>query len=146
MRLIDPQTDDIARLAALHARSFEDGWSVGFLSNLLRTEGVFGYEEGGGFILARVAASEAEILTLAVAQESRRNGIATRLVQKAAAHAQSLGAESLFLEVAIDNDAALKLYEGLGFKAVGRRKAYYRDRDAYILKRALPLPYPKDML
>jgi ribosomal-protein-alanine N-acetyltransferase len=44
----------------------------------------------------------------------------------------------LFLEVAADNDAAVALYEGLGFKIAGARKAYYQRKgsdsvDAVIL-------------
>lgn len=140
MRRIDPQTDDIAGLASLHAVSFAQAWSESFLRDLLATPGAFAYQEGDGFILARAVGGEAEILTLAVAPNARRKGLARRLVQKAAGHAESAGADTLFLEVASDNLAALALYGGLGFAPVGRRKAYYGERDAHVLKAALPLP------
>jgi [ribosomal protein S18]-alanine N-acetyltransferase len=140
MRRIDPRTDDLGPLAVLHAASFAGGWSEKFLRDLLAMPGVFAFEHGGGFVLARVASNEAEILTLAVAPAARRKGSGRRLVQQAALHAESLGADTLFLEVGIDNLAALTLYDGLGFKAMGRRKAYYGDQDAHILKVALPLP------
>ena len=64
------------------------------------------------------------------------------MIQAAAAHAQDLGAQTLFLEVATGNDPALRLYTGLGFTAAGRRKAYYGAEDAHVLKAPLPLPIP----
>ena len=139
-RLFDPQTDDIAALAALHAASFADAWSASFIRDLLGGPGVFAFVRQEGFILARVAAGEAEILTLAVAPTARRRGAGRALVREAATHAQGLGADTLFLEVAKDNEAAQKLYAGVGFKPVGLRKAYYSGKDAQVLRAALPLP------
>ena len=144
MRLFDPQTDDLGVLAALHASAFADAWSVPYIRDLLMGPGVFAYLGDQGFILGRAAGGEAEILTLAVAPQSRRRGIARALVTKAAAHAHAQGAEALFLEVACDNQPALKLYHSLGFKPVGLRKAYYAGKDAEVLNAALPLPNPKD--
>ena len=140
--LFDPQTDDFAALAALHATSFSDAWSAQFFRELFSGPGVFAWMQKEGFILARAAGGEAEILTLAVRPEARRRGVGRALVRKAATHAQVLGAEALFLEVAKENDAALKLYSGLGFKPVGLRKGYYDGKDAEILKAGLPLPNP----
>lgn len=141
-RLFDPQADDIAILAALHATSFADAWSAASIRDLLAGPGVFAFLRENGFILARAVGGEAEILTLAVAPNARRQGIGQALVRQAANHAQGLGAAALFLEVAKDNEAARKLYAGLGFMPVGQRKAYYDGKDAEILKVALPLANP----
>jgi [ribosomal protein S18]-alanine N-acetyltransferase len=143
LRLFDPQTDDAATLAALHATSFADAWSAAAIRDLFAGPGVFAYAHADGFILARAVGGEAEILTLAVLPERRRQGIGSALVRRAATHAQGLGAVTLFLEVAKDNEAALPLYRGLGFKPVGLRKAYYGGRDAEVLKVSLPLPNPE---
>jgi ribosomal-protein-alanine N-acetyltransferase len=140
MRQFDPRRDDVALLAALHAASFPDAWSAGFIRDLLDSPGAFAFVADSGFILARAAGGEAEILTLAVAPEERRRGRGRALVREAAAYAQGLGAATLFLEVATDNEPALKLYVGAGFKPVGLRKGYYQGKDAQILKAALPLP------
>ena len=144
LRLFDPQTDDVAILAALHAASFPDAWSAASIRDLLTGPGVFAFVRKEGFILARAAGGEAEILTLAVAPDARRHGIGRTLVQQAATHAQGLGADALFLEVAKDNEAARKLYAGLGFMSVGQRKAYYAGKDAETWKARLPLPNPRD--
>jgi [ribosomal protein S18]-alanine N-acetyltransferase len=141
-RRFDPQTDDVAILAALHAASFAEAWSGTFIRDLFAGPGVFAFVQDDGFILARAAGGEAEILTIAVIPGSRRQGVGRALVRKAAAHAQDLGAAALFLEVTTDNEAARKLYSGLGFKRVGLREAYYGGKDAEILKAPLPLPNP----
>ncbi|MGH6828829.1 MAG: GNAT family N-acetyltransferase, partial [Rhizomicrobium sp.] len=135
--LLDPGADDIAVLAQIHAASFKDGWSAKSIADLLAQPGVFAFLAPQGFILARVAGGEAEILTLAVAAGARRHGTGSALVRGAAGQARVLGATSLFLEVASDNVAALGLYRSLGFGAVGWRKAYHGDQDASVLKAAL---------
>ncbi|HEX4118128.1 MAG TPA: GNAT family N-acetyltransferase [Rhizomicrobium sp.] len=142
LRLFDPRRDDAAALAALHGTSFPQAWSAAFIRDLLAGPGVFAFVRQDGFILARAAGGEAEILTLAVTPKSRRGGTGRALVRQAATHAQGLGAGALFLEVAKDNEAALKLYSGLGFKPVGLRKAYFDGKDAQVMKVTLPLPNP----
>ena len=118
-------------LAALHVTAFADPWDAQAFAALLAAPGGFALvwkEEGGaptGFVLARVAADEAEILALAVVPEGRRHGVARALVEAAAARAMTLGAQALLLEVAQDNAPARQLYAGLGFSQVGRREAYY---------------------
>jgi ribosomal-protein-alanine N-acetyltransferase len=127
-------------LAALHATAFPPGeaWDAGAFATLLAMEGVFGLAAQGGVLLARIAGGEAEILTLAVTPDCRRQGLGDALVETAALHAAALGAEAMFLEVAEANAPALALYFGLGFAAAGRRPAYYGEgRDAFLLRRSL---------
>jgi ribosomal-protein-alanine N-acetyltransferase len=61
-----------------------------------------------------------------VAPEWQRRGIARHMVEGLVRAAERAGVRRLYLEVAADNAAALRLYKGLGFAAAGRRKAYYR--------------------
>jgi ribosomal-protein-alanine N-acetyltransferase len=132
-------------LAGLHAQAFARPWDAASLQSLLAGPGVFAFAAASGFVLARAAAGEAEILTLAVIPSARGRGLGRDLMQAAAAHAVTLGARTLFLEVGADNPAALALYNGLGFTRAGSRKGYYSDShsqvgsDALVLKAALPL-------
>ena len=120
-----------ADLAALHAACFTSPrpWSeaefAGFLSNRL----VFLLTEPGGFLLGRVIADEAEILTLAVDPACRRRGIAARLVDAFLTESKQRGAASAFLEVAESNSAARALYASAGFTESGRRRGYYDRLD-----------------
>ena len=135
---------DLSRLAQLHAESFAVPWTKDALDELLATPGTFAFADEDGFIVVRSATDEAEILTLAVRPGCRRQGLGTKLVRTAAAHAHSLGSSRIFLEVAVNNLPAAELYERLGFHEVGRRKAYYavglgKYEDALILQSNLPL-------
>ena len=129
-------------LASLHRSAFPDAWTAQAISDLLAAPGTFAFHLQDGFILARAAGGEAEILTLAVRPVARGQGLGRALLRAAAQHARSLGASNLFLEVGIDNPSALALYAGQGFVRVGQRKAYYSVKDALVLKAQLPLPNP----
>ena len=78
-----------------------------------------------GFVLARLAAGEGEILTIAVARAHRRQGIGWRLMTSVLGELHGQRAEALFLEVDERNGPAVALYRRLGFREVGRRPGYY---------------------
>jgi ribosomal-protein-alanine N-acetyltransferase len=139
VRLLDPAPADLAALAALHAACFADAWNATAISDLLATPNCYTFASDDGFVMARTAGGEAEVLTLAVVSAARRRGLGRALVTAAATHAQSLGASAMFLEVGDANQPALALYDGLGFVRVGARKGYYRGGDALVLKAPLPL-------
>lgn len=126
-------------MAALHAAAFPpvDAWGPDALELMLGLDGGFGFLlPGRGFVLARAVAGEAEILTLAVAPEARRQGAGAALLRAAMAEAWARQAEQLFLEVSARNEAARALYAAAGFEAVGRRRHYYTDgADALVLSR-----------
>jgi [ribosomal protein S18]-alanine N-acetyltransferase len=129
-------------LAAIHASAFPpaEAWGADAISLQLALPGVFGLLEGrGGMLLARVAAEDAEVLTLAVAPDIRRQGIARTLLSAAMAEARVRGATALFLEVATGNVAAQALYRQAGLTEVARRRRYYADgSDAIVLRMKLP--------
>ena len=128
-------------LSAIHARAFpeDEFWDAHIIAGQLSQPGVFGLIDArGGMILARLAADEAEVLTVAVVPERRQQGLGARLVSEAAREARRLGAARLFLEVSTRNPAARALYRTLGFEQVGRRRGYYADgSDALTLRLAL---------
>ncbi len=130
---------DADALAALHSAAFDHPWSAAEIAELAAQPGAFALlVEGRGFILCRAVAGEAEILTLAVDPAARRLGVGRTLVEAAAGIAALADAETLFLEVADDNAAALALYGAAGFETVGRRRAYYASgADAVVMRRTL---------
>lgn len=134
---------EMTAAAALHARCFDEAWDEPALTRLVAAPGTFALGVGenplAGFVLARIAAGEAEILTLAVDPASRGRGLGRRLMEAVAASALAGGATALFLEVAEDNDAARALYGRLGFDEVGRRPAYYARPDARVAALVLRL-------
>jgi ribosomal-protein-alanine N-acetyltransferase len=133
--------DDRPVLAALHARSFMKAWDARAVGALLETPGTTALIAADrGFAMIRVAAGEAEILTLCVAPEARRAGLGARLLGAAAEAASAQGAREMFLEVAESNKAARALYARAGFVEVGRRRSYYdAGEDALVLRCILPI-------
>jgi ribosomal-protein-alanine N-acetyltransferase len=130
-----------AMLAAIHAAAFPpaDAWGEDAISLQLALPGVFGFLDGrGGMLIARVAAQDAEVLTLAVQPCARRQGIARALLRAAIAEARTRGASALFLEVATANATARALYRQAGLEQVGQRRRYYADGgDAIVLRMKL---------
>ncbi len=121
-----------AVLSAMHREGFHDGWSEAALRDLLGMPGTFvllAIDPAGqpaGFGMGRVAADEAEVITITVRPRLRQLGIGAALLKALAAEAGLRGAQSLFLEVAVSNLAAQALYRAGGFQKVGRRKDYYQ--------------------
>ncbi len=128
-------------LATIHAESFPlaERWGPDAMALQLEQPNCFGHiDPAGGFVLARIAADEAEILTIAVAPGRRRAGSGQALLSAAIATATRYGAKSMFLEVSLTNLAAQALYQRLGFTQVGRRRRYYPDGgDALVMRRDL---------
>lgn len=126
---------DSPALSQLHREDFVRPWTDGEFASLLAQDTVFGYavfETGKGkagpvgFVLARLAAGEAEILTVAVARAHRRQGLGRQLMDAVLRRLHALRAEALFLEVDETNMPAIALYRRLGFREVGKRPAYYQ--------------------
>jgi ribosomal-protein-alanine N-acetyltransferase len=147
-------------LSAMHRAAFpEDPWDAAALERIFALSGGFGYlawqgdppdDSPAGFILARDLGGEVEILSVGVLPEWRRQGIGRALMAAVVAQAERLRAGSLVLEVATENEAALRLYAGFGFVPVGRRPRYYRRiggrSDALILRRGIIDEAPKGEL
>jgi ribosomal-protein-alanine N-acetyltransferase len=132
---------DAGELARLHALCFPEPWTETDMASLLSSIGVLAFIADDGFILVRAVAGEAEVLTLAVAPDARRKGQGRALVE-AAATTLLEQADTLFLEVAMDNVSAQALYTAAGFEPAGRRAGYYRRAgapsvDALVLRRTL---------
>ena len=118
----------IAReLAALHAVCFPEGeaWSPAAFTALCAMPGVRLSASDAGFILLRIVADEAEVLTLCVHPTRRRSGVGRALLAAAEHLAFAEGALHLFIDVAEPNVAARALYAACGYREVGRRPAYY---------------------
>jgi [ribosomal protein S18]-alanine N-acetyltransferase len=144
-RLVRLGAEDADRLAPVHATGFARGWSPDEFETILHDRNGIGYGARLGtgvlaFALARVAADEAELLTIACAPEWRGCGLANRVLERTLDGVGRAGARALFLEVDAGNVAALALYARHRFVEVGRRKGYYAAEgggDALVMRRDL---------
>ena len=138
------RADDVAAVAALERRAFgPDAWSEHAVAEELAAPGRHALvaQDGGalvGYAVTRVVDEVADVQRVVVADDARRGGVATRLVQELLTRASAAGVRTALLEVSADNRAALDFYAGLGFAEIDRRPAYYRDgSDALVMQRHL---------
>lgn len=122
---------DAVTIAALHGASFRRGWSDVEIERLLSERSTVAHRATAGralhgFILSRLAAGEAEILSVAVAASQRGRGLARSLLNLHMRRLAGLGVKAIFLEVDEDNEPARRLYHRAGFREVGRRPGYYQ--------------------
>jgi ribosomal protein S18 acetylase RimI-like enzyme len=93
---------------------------------------------GDAVVLFSRATSVARLYSLAVDMEARGRGVGTRLIKAAEKEAWSHSRAYLRLEVRKDNQAALRLYESLGYRRLGELAHYYEDQmDAWRLEKSL---------
>ncbi|MFC4626448.1 ribosomal protein S18-alanine N-acetyltransferase [Daeguia caeni] len=148
--VVEPlRSEDSQTIQKIHANCFLHGWSSDEFRSLIAQDSVFGFiarPEGkpagaSGFVLARLVAGEAEILTIAVAPSAQRQGVGRALMDAVLRYLHQERAETLFLEVDEANIAAQALYRRMGFRKVGDRPAYYQTENgrsaALILRRDL---------
>jgi ribosomal-protein-alanine N-acetyltransferase len=137
---------DAPLLAALHADCFARAWNTAEMAQFIGSAEALcliasndAMESApGGFLIARKAADEAELLTFGVVPRCRGMGVGRALLAAAIEALRASGVRRLLLEVETGNDAALALYRSLGAAEVGRRKAYYEHgADAAIFSLAL---------
>lgn len=138
---------DAGLMAAIHASCFQRPWDEAamaqFISGpdclcLVASTAIGSGGIAAGFLIARKAADEAELLTFGVTPACRRGGLGRALLQTATALLRASGAKRLFLEVEDGNEAALQLYRSFGAVPVGQRPGYYEHgADAAIFSLAL---------
>ena len=135
MRWSRSSAADSPAIAAIHSEDFVAAVDRRRVREPARQDTVFGFAaretgHGGeapvGFVLARLAAGEGEILTVAVARAHRRQGLGWRLMDAVLRELHGQRAEALFLEVDETNAAAIALYRRLGFFEVGKRPTLLR--------------------
>ncbi len=123
---------DAAALARLHGESFHRGWGESEFSQMLRERNTMLHRlrlgpRVVGFVVSRLAADEAEILSVAIDAAQRGRGLSRGLLQVHLGHLAGRGVRTVFLEVEENNQPARRLYERAGFAIVGRRERYYRE-------------------
>ncbi len=124
--------NDFAVMADIHTSCFAKGWSIADFASALSIPGAGALlvELAGnvyGFVQFQWVAGEAEINTICVSPNHRRQQFGRDLLQGLLVHLETLNTTKIFLEVSAHNIAAIALYKNHGFANSGLRKAYYAD-------------------
>lgn len=131
--VVEPATlRDARALARLHAASFHRGWGETEFEQMLGEGNTLMHRlrQGRaviGFAVSRMAADEAEILSIALAPAHRGRGLSRELFLTHLGHLAGRGIRTVFLEVEENNQPARRLYERAGFVVAGRRERYYKE-------------------
>ena len=131
--IVEPATlHDAPKLAQLHGASFHRGWGEGEFETMLTERNTLVHRlrlgrRTIGFAVSRIAADEAEILSIAIDDSYRGRGLSRDLLLTHLGHLAGRGVRTIFLEVEENNRPARRLYERTGFAVVGRRERYYQQ-------------------
>jgi [ribosomal protein S18]-alanine N-acetyltransferase len=132
---------DLPQVIAIERRAFPTPWSLAmFVLELSKPSGIClaGLEHGVlvGYLVCSRYDTVWHLMNVAVEPSRQRQGIATALLERLFDQADR-PSEQYTLEVRTSNEAAIRLYERFGFRAAGRRRAYYHDNreDALIMWR-----------
>ncbi len=128
-------TDDVDAVVKIENLSYKRPWTEGHFSEEVDKKGSYFLvytddetdEVVAGYIVFRDLGQETQILNIVVALEWRGLGMATRLLRFAINEAHRLNHKRVFLEVRTSNDAAIKLYNKIGFIDGGIRRKFYED-------------------
>jgi ribosomal-protein-alanine N-acetyltransferase len=139
------QDVDIGQVLRIERLSYAFPWTEGIFRDCLRVNYTCRVAEIGvvtvGYGILSVAAGEAHLLNLCVADAYRCRGIGRRLLVHLLLAAGEAGAREAFLEARPSNTSAIRLYQSLGFTQIGMRRGYYQAvdgrEDAIVLKRRI---------
>ncbi len=134
---------DLPQVIAIERRAFPTPWSLAmFVLELSKPSGICLAAVEGREIIGYLVCSRYDtvwhLMNVAIEPARQRQGIASALLERLFEQADK-PSEQYTLEVRTSNDAAIRLYERFGFRAAGRRRAYYHDNreDALIMWRTV---------
>ena len=135
---------DLPQVIAIERRAFPTPWSLAmFVLELSKPAGIClaAFSEGTmiGYLVCSRYDTVWHLMNIAVEPALTRQGIASAMLERLFELADRPN-EQYTLEVRTSNDGAIRLYEQFGFRAAGRRRAYYHDNreDALIMWRTAP--------
>ena len=140
LEITEMKREDIPAVAALEREIFSMPWSEnGFLSALSSSDTLYLTARADGRVIGYCGLlqsfDEADITNVAVSPAYRGRGVGYRMLSELMEAGKTRGIERYTLEVRVSNQAALALYEKLGFASVGVRKNFYEKpkEDAVIM-------------
>lgn len=137
IKIVKAGISNVDEIIYLYNACFDETYSRVFFENLLDDPLSFWYillvdSKPCGFVCGSFIVDETNIITVGVKNEYRRKGFARLLFYKVFEVSVAALMKSVLLEVSVNNEPAISLYRGLGFKKIGSRKGYYKTKDGLI--------------
>lgn len=140
LQIDDMRKEDLEQVSAMEAACFSMPWSKkSFEENLNRSDAVYVVARDGekvlGYCGAYVILNEADINQVAVDPVHRKKGVGGKMLAALLEKLRKAGTDAVTLEVRKSNEAAIALYESMGFVTEGIRKNFYEKpvEDALIM-------------
>lgn len=116
-------------------QELEHSWAVLEVARLADEKGRVRPDPLAGYSDYWLVYDEVHLLNIAVHPDFRRRGIGRLMVERVLEAGRQIHGRQVILEVRRSNQAARKMYDGLGFEMVGVRKGYYHDsgEDALVM-------------
>ena len=136
--------DDNLQIRDIEKQTFLDAWSTQMISDTILLDNFLGYvavddnQKVIGYVMLTYCLDEAEIDRIAVIDEYKRQGVATKLLFATHEELRLKNVHKVYLEVRRSNESAQALYEKNGFTYVGVRPLYYNGKeDALVMSKLL---------
>jgi len=123
------QETDLSAVMEIENNSYEFPWTEGIFSDCL-ANGYLSllYLQNGqiqAYLVSQFVVDECHLLNLCVRKDAQNHGLGAKMVQHLMNQARQNDMGSIFLEVRVSNEAAIHLYDKLGFNEIGLRRDYY---------------------
>lgn len=132
MQLVQAGPESIGRVLQIDLGAGSHPWPESALRRALNAgEVLLAIADGAtvGFLVSQPVLDETTLMHLAVAREHQRQGWGRQVMQGWLAQQRLSGQQRLLLEVRRSNQAAISLYQSLGFDTLGQRRGYYVSTD-----------------
>ena len=130
LRLRKMDHADVPAVLEIENQNYEFPWSEGIFKDCFRAMNYINWvcedpeDNIVGYAILSVAAGEAHIMNISISPNFQRQGAGRKMLEHLIEYARPR-AEKIFLEVRPSNPGAIRLYQKIGFKEIGRRKDYY---------------------
>lgn len=143
MKIREMEVCDLEQVMVIEEELFSMPWSeTGFFSFLLREDALFLVAEEQkkivGYCGILMALDEGDLVKIGVLRENQGQGIGRQLLGALIRKAAQKGVVSVYLEVRVSNETAVRLYESFGFQQISIRKDYYEypREDGIVMRRS----------
>ena len=133
---------DLTGVEELERRAYKTPWSRTMFSGEIsrpgsRCYGAFMERSLAGYLIVARYTDAWHVMNVAVDEPHRRLGVARLMLETMLRETDGDGTRGHTLEVRVSNHGAIRLYESLGFRPAGMRRAYYTDdrEDALVMWR-----------
>ena len=131
--------DDLEKIKNILNTDFDDFWNYEILKEELISQNTVYLvakmeDEIVGFSGIKIIVDEADLMNIVVKKEHRKKGVASSLLNKLIFIAKEKNLKSINLEVNAKNLFAINLYKKFDFVEIGKRKKYYQNDDAILMK------------